>query len=140
MNKDLIKYKQIILQSSDQRMNYTIMKKHQIENMETIPDILDSSSIDYGIKVTDGDKSHLDGFIPLSILNINTLSDAEEWYKNKYPNLPDEYWSIMAKYHCDQPFTKKQLRNEVKKLNKKGKSKELSGLKIVHQKFKIDFS
>jgi len=45
----------------------------------------------------------------------------------------------MAKYYFKEPLTKKQLKNELKKLNKKGKSKELQGLKIIQGKFKIDF-
>tara|TARA_R110000850_G_scaffold196361_3_gene322809 strand:- start:3100 stop:3510 length:411 start_codon:yes stop_codon:yes gene_type:complete len=133
-------YSQVIIQSSDPRLNFTFMKKKEIENFHKAPDILTSDKIDYGIKVKDGNDFYLDQVVPISLLDIRTLQDATEWYKLKYPNLPDEYWEIMAKYHCDQPFTKKQLKNEVKKLNKKGKSKELSGLKIIHQKIVVDFN
>tara|TARA_R110000851_G_scaffold27898_1_gene78223 strand:- start:3293 stop:3727 length:435 start_codon:yes stop_codon:yes gene_type:complete len=137
--EDLSKYQQVILQSDDPRLNYTVMKKKDIDAFNEQPDILHSDAIDYGIKIADGDDYRLDQHVPISLLGIKTLGDAELWYKEKYPNLPDEYHGIMAKYHCDQPFTKKQLRNEVKKLNKKGKSKALEGLKIVHQTVKIGF-
>ena len=77
--------------------------------------------------------------MPISLAQIKTIEEATEQIKKKYPDLPSEYWSIMAKYYFKEPLTKKQLKNELKKLNKKGKSKELQGLKIIQGKFKIDF-
>jgi len=45
----------------------------------------------------------------------------------------------MAKYYFKEPFTKKSLKNDLKKLNKKGKSKQLQGLHILKGKFKVEF-
>ena len=69
----------------------------------------------------------------------NNLGSTIDYAQNKYPNLPSEYWSIMSKYYFKEPFTKKALRNDLKKLKKKGKNKQLEGFKIIHGKFKVEF-
>ena len=58
---------------------------------------------------------------------------------HKYPELPSEYWSVMSKYYFKEPFTKKQLKNDLKKLKKKGHCKNLQGLHIIHKKVRIEF-
>ena len=140
MNEDLTKYNNIIVQSSDPRLNFTFMKKDDIVNFNNQPDILDTGCLDYGVKVGEADGSNLSKTIPLSYIDLKTVEEGEEWFKNKYPNLPEEYWSIMSKYYLKEPFTKKSLKNDLKKLKKKGTNKNLQGLKILKGNFKIDFN
>lgn len=139
--KDIDKVSTIMLDcSEDPRFNFTYMKKPNIENFhKDIDHLLDLDKVDYGLKICSGDKTFLSPTMPISLAQIKTIEEGTEWFKKKYPDLPSEYWSIMAKYYFKEPLTKKQLKNELKKLNKKGKSKELQGLKIIQGKFKIDF-
>ena len=139
--KDIHKVSTIMLDcSEDPRLNFTFMKQDKINNFhKDIDHLLDLDKIDYGLKICDGNKTFISPTMPISLAQIKTIEEGTEWFKKKYPNLPSEYWSIMAKYYFKQPLTKKQLKNELKKLNKKGKSKELQGLKIIQGKFKIEF-
>lgn len=139
--KDIEKVSTVLLEcNEDPRFNFTFMKQPKIDNFhKDVDHLLHIDKIDYGLKICDGDKTFMSPTMPISLAQIKTIEEGTEWFKNKYPDLPTEYWSIMAKYYFKEPFTKKQLKNEIKKLNKKGKSKELQGLQIVRGKFKIDF-
>lgn len=128
----------------DPRFNLSFCHKEDADKLLTDPiEMVDFSKLDYDVYPIKKEKYDVnDKFIPLSVLSINDFDSARQFYKDKYSNLPEEYWDIMAKYHISggQGWQKKQLKNEVKKLNKKGKSKEIGGLKIVRNKFLLDFN
>jgi len=64
----------------------------------------------------------------------------EEFYRQKHPNLPDEYYGVMARYSTGNPITKKEVKNSIKK-SKKNPSKGLPvGLQVAQGKFEIDFN
>tara|TARA_R110000787_G_scaffold68521_3_gene153214 strand:+ start:159 stop:584 length:426 start_codon:yes stop_codon:yes gene_type:complete len=138
---ELLNATNIIIESNDDpRLNFTFMKKENIIDFHKNPELLYTDKINYGIKVADGDDTFLDKHVPLSFFDITSLEDGKLWFKEKYPNLPEEYWEIMAKYQFEEPFTKKQLKNAVKKINKKGRSKEnIEGLKINRNKVILNF-
>lgn len=125
--------------TDDPRLNYTFMKKECIEDFKENPELIYADKLDYGLKICEGDKTFLSPTMPISLAQIKSLEEATEWFRLKYPTLPSEYWDIMAKYYFQEPFTKKELKNGLKKLKKKGKNKQLEGFKIIHGKFKIEF-
>tara|TARA_R110002126_G_scaffold146267_2_gene292230 strand:+ start:2001 stop:2426 length:426 start_codon:yes stop_codon:yes gene_type:complete len=130
----------IIESRDDPRINFTFMKKHDILNFEKNPDILYTDKLNYSIPVGENKATGLDNLVTLNYFDINNIQDGKLWFKEKYPNLPEEYWEIMAKYQFEEPFTKKQLKNAVKKLSKKGRTKEnIEGLKINRNKVLVDF-
>lgn len=130
----------IIESRDDPRINFTFMKQEDILNFHKHPDILYTDCLNYGVKVKEGDNTFLDSVVPLNFFDIDNIEDGKRWFKEKYPKLPEEYWEIMAKYQFEEPFTKKQLKNAVKRLKKKGNTKEnLEGLKITKNKFIINF-
>ena len=143
--EDLSMATNVIIESRDDpRINFTFMKQDDILNFQQNPDILYTDCLNYGVKIKDGDNTStgLDEIVPMNFFDINNVQDGKLWFKEKYPNLPEEYWEIMAKYQFDEPFTKKQLKNAVKRLAKKGKSKEnIEGLKINRNKegYKVVF-
>lgn len=134
----------LIYNKEDPRLNLSFVNKEQAEkNMGKNPiDYIDFDKLDYGFypdKTTENKTPH-DKFLPLSVLSIDNFDNAKEFYKEKYPNLPEEYWEIMAKYHLSggQGYQKKQIKNEIKRM-KKGKKSEIEGLKVVRNKVTIDF-
>ena len=143
--EDLSMATNVIIESRDDpRINFTFMKKDDILNFHKNPDILYTDVLNYGVKIKDGEHTNngMDEIVPMNFFDINNVQDGKLWFKEKYPNLPEEYWEIMAKYQFDEPFTKKQLKNAVKRLAKKGKSKEnIEGLKINRNKegYKVSF-
>ena len=141
MNEDFSKCSTVMLEcNEDPRLNFTFMKQDKIDNFHKDLDVLlPMEKIDYGLKICDGDKTFMSPTMPISLAQIKSIEEGTEWFKNKYPELPSEYWSIMAKYYFNEPFTKKQLKNDIKKLKKKGHSKNLQGLQIIHKKVRIDF-
>ena len=70
---------------------------------------------------------------------FQNLDDMEEFYRQKHPNLPDEYYGIMARYSTGQPITKKEVKQNLKKV-KKNPNKQLPvGLSVAHKQITIDF-
>ena len=72
-------------------------------------------------------KKHKEG-LPLSFLQITTEEEGIEWYKKHYPKIPDDLLPIIARYNWGEPITKKGIKNEKKKINKKLQQK---GLKVL---------
>ena len=85
---------------------------------------------------SDGKELHKDP-LPLSFIQITNEKDGAVWYKNNYPRIPDDLIPIIARYHWGEPITKKGIRNEKKKIIKKGK--EQKGLQIKKGPVFVEF-
>tara|TARA_R100000278_G_scaffold121211_2_gene104654 strand:- start:245 stop:793 length:549 start_codon:yes stop_codon:yes gene_type:complete len=86
-------------------------------------------------------KEHKEG-LPLSFLQIDNEVDGIEWYKKHYPKIPDDLLSIIARYHWGEPITKKSIKNEKKKIQRKvqaGKLKVLTRDDNEGQPFYVKF-
>ena len=86
---------------------------------------------DYYVPLTEKDKEntkHIDP-LPLSFLQIQEgdIESGIEWYKSHYPKIPDELIEIMARYNFgDLKYaTRKSIRNDAKKMKKKGNNNAL---------------
>ena len=97
-------------------------------------------NLDYEVPASELNKSskitHKDG-LPLSFLQIDNETQGIEWYKKNYPKIPDELLPIIARYHWGEPITKKGIKNERKKIQKKLQSK---GLVIENKKVSLSFN
>ena len=69
-------------------------------------------------KRSDGKEPHKDP-LPLSFIQISNEKEGALWYSTNYPKIPDDLIPIIARYHWGEPITKKGLKNEKKKINKK---------------------
>ena len=49
----------------------------------------------------------------------SNLEDMEAFYAAKFPRLPSEYHGILARYSSGKPFTKKEVKNTLKKSKRK---------------------
>ena len=85
---------------------------------------------------SDGKELHKDP-LPLSFIQIKNEKDGALWYKMNYPRIPDDLIPIIARYHWGEPITKKCIRNEKKKIIKKGK--EQKGLQIKKGPVFVEF-
>ena len=140
--------KKIYVCSNDPRLNYTFMKSEiAIEDPSSMV-IIPRDKFDYGVILSKGqdetDKwvGSLDETIPISYAQIKDASKGEEWYKAKYPNLPEEFYGVIARYTWGTPQTKKSIKNEKKKYEKKKDKKNVKvpqGLWIKKGKFLLDF-
>ena len=60
--------------------------------------------------------------VPAEVLNKTSKVKHEEgieWYAKRFPKIPDELLPIIARHHWGEPITKKGLKNEKKKIEKK---------------------
>ena len=57
--------------------------------------------------------------VPLSFLQVKNEEEEIEWYAKRFPKIPDELLPIIARHHWGEPITKKGLKNEKKKIEKK---------------------
>lgn len=120
--RDIQKSRNVIIQSNDPAFNFTFLKGDDIDDFHQLPEIIGLDQYDYSFKRDDGSEARLPSLTPTSLLmSAGNLEDAEEWYRQKYPNLPDEYHGIMARYSTGQLLTKKEVKNTIKKSNKKKK-------------------
>jgi|TARA_R100000479_G_scaffold173422_2_gene119479 hypothetical protein len=140
-DKNVIKNsRNILIKCNDPRFNFGIHKEEDIEKFNELPDIIDLSQYDYCVKRDDGDEANLPSLVPLSQAQAgDRLEDLANWFKEKYPRLPDEYHGILARYSTGQLMTKKQTKNELKKLARKPHKKEPVGLEIRQGKYLVNF-
>ena len=110
----------IIYNETDDKLNYICGNKEEKE-------YIDNDKVDYFVsadtlndKRTDDKKPHKDG-VPYSFLQITNELDGIEWYAKHYPKIPEELLPIMARYNWGEPITKKNVKNEKKKILRKAK-------------------
>jgi|TARA_R100001440_G_C2432605_1_gene104669 hypothetical protein len=140
IKKELQKSKHIFIQSNDPRFNYGFHREEDIENFNKTPEVINLSQYDYSFVRKEGDDKNLPELISTTELaSFQNLEDMEEFYRQKHPNLPDEYYGVMARYSSGNPITKKEVKNSVKK-NKKNPKKQLPvGLQVAQGNYTIDF-
>ena len=138
--KDIAKARNVLIDSNDPRFNYTF---HQAEDIDGILEnqefILTMDKYDYGIVKQEADEYNLAKITPCSLAQIETLEDAEFWYQQKFPTMPNEYWGIMARYSFGELLTKKEIKNKIKKYKKKNQEPPV-GLQLNQGPFKLEFS
>lgn len=137
--KELEKSRNVLIQSNDPAFNYAFLKGNDINEFHELPEIIGMGQYDYSFKRDDGDDTKLPNLTPASLLmSSQNLEDVEEWYRQKHPNLPEEYYGIMARYSTGQLLTKKEAKNAIKKSKKKGKEPPV-GLQMKTGNFSVNF-
>lgn len=133
--------------ADDPRMNYTFVKPENIATQKPkLPHVIARDLFDYGVVIKKGEPETedsvgtLDTVVPASYAQIKKPEQGEEWYRAKYPDLPEEFYGIIARYTWGAPFTKKEVRNTTKKIKKKGKKEVPQGFSMVKGVFEIDFN
>ena len=131
--------------ATDNRLNYTFCKKEDIESNNNLPEVIERSMIDYGIVVKKGEPETIDSvgtldeIKPLSYMCCKSQEQGEMWYRTKYPDLPEDFYGIIARYTWGNPQTKKSIKNEVKKVKKNPRKPIPQGLSIMRGKFSVSF-
>ena len=133
--------------ADDPRMIYTFVKPENIATQKPkLPHVIARDLFDYGVVIKKGEPETedsvgtLDTVVPASYAQIKKPEQGEEWYRAKYPDLPEEFYGIIARYTWGAPFTKKEVRNTTKKIKKKGKKEVPQGFSMVKGVFEIDFN
>tara|TARA_R100001015_G_C4608088_1_gene163258 strand:- start:225 stop:704 length:480 start_codon:yes stop_codon:yes gene_type:complete len=132
--------------ATDSRLNYTFCKEEDIKVNNNLPEVIDREMIDYGVVIKKGEEENddsvgtLDTTAPLSYATINNPEQGEMWYRCKFPDLPEDFYGIIARYTWGQPQTKKSIKNEIKKVRKNPKKPIPQGLSVIRGKFNLSFS
>jgi len=133
--------------ADDPRMNYTFIKPENIEKQKPkLPEVIARDLFDYGVVIKKGEPDDedkvgtLDTVVPISYAQIKNPLQGEEWYRAKYPDLPDDFYGIIARYTWGAPFTKKEIKNTTKKIKKKNKKDVPQGFTMVKGSFELDFN
>lgn len=132
--------------ADDPRMNYIFVKPENIETQKPKPpEVLARELFDYGVVVKKGDEEDIDSVgtldevVPISYAQIKNPEQGEEWYRAKYPELPEDFYGIIARYTWGAPFTKKEVKNTTKRIKKK-KKQVPQGFSMVKGSFELDFN
>ena len=138
--KKLKQSKHIYIQSNDPRFNYGFRQEDDIEKFQKNPEVINLAQYDYSFVRSEGDDKNLPELIPTSELaSFQNLEDMEEFYRQKHPDLPDEYFGIMARYSTGNPITKKEVKNSIKKVKKNPKKQLPVGLSVAHGEYMVSF-
>ena len=141
LKKQLKQSKNIYIQSNDPRFNYAFHHKEDINKFQKQPEVINLAQYDYSFVRKEGDDKQLPDLISTSELaSFQNLEDMEEFYRQKHPNLPDEYYGVMARYSTGNPITKKEVKNSIKKVKKNPKKKLPVGLSVTEGNFKLSFN
>tara|TARA_R110000850_G_scaffold135388_3_gene256615 strand:- start:974 stop:1414 length:441 start_codon:yes stop_codon:yes gene_type:complete len=140
IKKQLQESKHIFIQSNDPRFNYGFHKEDDIQEFKQTPEVINLSQYDYSFIRQDGDEKKLPELISTSELaSFQNLEDMEEFYRHKHPNLPDEYYGVMARYSTGNPITKKEVKNSIKKVKKNPKKQLPVGISVAYGDYTLDF-
>lgn len=140
VKKELQKSKHIYIQSNDPRFNYGFHNENTIQKFEKTPEVINLAQYDYSFIRKDGDDKKLPELISTTELaSFQNLEDMEEFYRQKHPNLPDEYYGVMARYSTGNPITKKEVKNSIKKVKKNPKKQLPVGITMNHGDYTLTF-
>ncbi len=132
--------------ATDSRLNYTFCREEDIKENNNLPEVMGREMIDYGVIIKKGQEDNedtigtLDEIAPLSYATIDNPEQGEMWYRVKFPDLPEDFYGIIARYTWGQPQTKKSIKQETKKLKKNPKKPIPQGLTCLKGKFNLSFS
>lgn len=133
------------ISSDDPKACFDIVNIDKPADKNIFYDGVDLGKMDYCIP---RDKEAIDKGIqedmPVSFLQIKEgeIEKGTSWYLQRFPKLPDSMAEMMARYNWgDLKYqTKKKIKNDKKKLSKKGKKYEPLAFKIERGSFTIDFT
>jgi len=139
-----------IINTRDNKLNYIVGEIP--EDNKSVKWVGDK--VDYGIDfpklepepennaITDFKNGLPDTRKNLSFLQVKSIEEGIEWYRNLDPKIPEELLPLFARWNWGDlsTLTKKQVKNEHKKAVKKGKKKgEINSIKINRQPFVVEF-
>ncbi len=140
VKKELQKSKHVYIQSNDPRFNYGFHKEDDIQEFNKTPEVINLAQYDYSFIRQDGDDKKLPELISTTELaSFQNLEDMEEFYRQKHPNLPDEYYGVMARYSTGNPITKKEVKNSIKKVKKNPKKQLPVGITMNRGDYTLTF-
>mgnify|MGYP003657162079 CR=1 FL=1 len=124
-----------LINEIDPKLNYVIGSNVEDKS----EDLISLDKLDYQVPAEVLNKTskvkHKEG-LPLSFLQIENETDGIEWYRVHFPKIPDELLPIIARYHWGTPITKKSVKLEKKRLEKKIQAK---GLVVEHKNISVKF-
>ena len=139
-----VTYKQMI--TTDHRCDYLCGSKGLDEDMGRVAntDVISTSNspIDYSIGVKKPDEEvKEDKRDTISFMNVKTIEEGEEWYKQNFPGVPDELYPIMARWNWGDlsEITKKDIKNDKKRIKHGKKPKKPLVLERKVGKFIVEF-
>ena len=140
LQKQLKESKHVYIQSNDPRFNYGFHKEDDIKEFNKTPEVINLAQYDYSfIRQDDDDRKFPDLISTTELASFQNLEDMEEFYRQKHPNLPDEYYGVMARYSTGNPITKKEVKNSVKKVKKNPKKKLPVGMSVAYGDYTLEF-
>jgi len=140
VKKELQKSKHVYIQSNDPRFNYGFHRENDIKEFNKAPEVINLAQYDYSFVREEGSANKLPDLISTTELaSFQNLEDMEEFYRQKHPNLPDEYYGVMARYSTGNPITKKEVKNSVKKVKQNPKKKLPVGMSVARGEYTVKF-
>jgi hypothetical protein len=140
LKKQLNKSKHVFIQSNDPRFNYGFHKEDDIKEFNKAPEVINIAQYDYSFVRKPGNDKELPELVSTTELaSFQNLEDMEEFYRQKHPNLPNEYYGVMARYSTGNPITKKEVKNSIKKVKKNPNKSLPVGVSVAYGDFTLSF-
>lgn len=133
--------------TTDPKCDYICGSKGAAEDLKRMRDnyeIISTQGVDYAI-VTEAQKEHQEQTIDkrnqLSYMSVNTVDEGIEWYRTNFPKVPEELLPMMARWNFGdlREVTKKDVKNDKKRVNQGKKPKVCNTLEVKHGNFVVKF-
>ena len=77
----------------------------------------------------------------LSYMSVDGVEQGIEWYRENFPKVPEDLYPLMARWSFGDlsTITKKDIKNDTKRLKQGKKAKKLTGLEVHKGNFVVEF-
>jgi len=129
--------------TDDPRCNYMCGSKGE-RNDIGFDEIISSQYVDYNIVVKGKTSDEVDKASEefsencfdkrnsMSFMSVNTVEEGEMWYRENFPQIPDDLYPIMARWNFGdlRDVTGKDVKNDKKRIERGKKPKMCGGLEV----------
>lgn len=132
-----------VMITDDPKLNYVCGSGGTQEDLEKLRTqfVRVQDGIDYSIVQKEHSDAVVDGRNSLSFMNVKSIEEGIEWYRQNFPKVPDELLEPMARWNFGDlsQITKKDVKNDKKRIKQGKQPKVCKGLEVKTGNFVVKF-
>lgn len=129
--------------TSDPKLNYVCGSGGTQQDLEQMRKqfVRIADGIDYNIVQKEHAEDVADKRSSLSFMNVKSVEEGIDWYRQNFPKIPEELLEPMARWNFGDlsQITKKDVKNDKKRIARGKKPKVCQGLEVKTGNFVVKF-
>ena len=133
--------------TNDPKTNYICGSSGTDEDLRRMREnyeLISTQGVDYAIveeAKIDHEDTTIDKRNSMSFMSVRSVEEGEVWYRENFPQIPEELYPIMARWNFGDlnTLTKKAVKNDKKRVKQGKKPKECGGLEVKKGPFVVKF-